>query len=252
MKQFTKFLLAVALLAGTGYTAVNAQTAVKADSTEMVDPHLSGFSSIKIGGPFEVHITQGAVESVKYAETPDVKGHITAEVSGGVLKIHNTHDKWWGKTSWYGEKSIWRNHKKIKVYITAKNLEAITVSGSGDLFFEEGITAEALNLKLRGSGSIVGKVDVKTLVSHISGSGGMKLSGNAGSSRVKVAGSGRFNGRSLVTTGSAVVISGSGRAEINASDKVDATVHGSGGVSYTGTAKAVSSSKSGSGEISRF
>jgi hypothetical protein len=131
-------------------------------------------------------------------------------------------------------------------------VKAITVSGSGSVIFEEGIAGDALNLKLRGSGSIVGKVDVKTLESRISGSGEMKLSGNAGSSKVKVAGSGRFNGRSLVTAGSAVLVSGSGRAEVNASDKVDASVHGSGGVSYTGTAKVVNQSKSGSGEISRF
>jgi len=49
-----------------------------------------------------------------------------------------------------------------------------------------------------------------------------------------------------------VHVSGSGKAQVNASDKVDAAVRGSGDVNYTGAAKIVNSSKSGSGVINRF
>jgi len=93
---------------------------------------------------------------------------------------------------------------------------------------------------------------VKILESRISGSGNMKISGSAGNSTVKVVGSGNFTGRDLVTVTSAVHVSGSGKAQVNASDKVDAAVHGSGDVNYTGTAKIVNTSKSGSGVINRF
>jgi hypothetical protein len=50
----------------------------------------------------------------------------------------------------------------------------------------------------------------------------------------------------------AVHISGSGDASINASNKIDASVSGSGDIHYTGAAKNISSSKSGSGDISRM
>jgi len=253
MRSLTKFLLAVVLTAGTGYTFAKPHLTVKADTSEMVDHHLSGFTSIKIAGPFEVHLTQGSVESVKLEAPADVKDRITAEVIGGVLKIHNTHDNWgWSIKSWYSDKSVWRHHKKIVVYITAKDLNAITISGSGNMIFNEGLATNSLKLRLRGSGSLQGKVDVKILESRVSGSGNMKLSGSAENSTVRVVGSGNFTGPNLVTVTSAAHVSGSGKAEINASDKVDAAVRGSGDVSYTGTAKIINRSKSGSGEISRF
>jgi len=202
-----------------------------------------------------VHITQGSTESVKVDAPDEIMDRIVAEVDGNVLKIHTKHDNWgWGEKSWWSDKGIWhrRNGKKIAVYITAKDLSSITISGSGDIFFKEGITANSLNLKVRGSGSMVGKIAVKVLESHISGSGNLKLSGIAENSTVKVSGSGNFTARDLVTVNSVARVSGSGHAEINASDKVNATVHGSVGVNYTGTAKIVTSKKSGSGEVSRF
>jgi len=241
------------LLCGAFYANAKTGVIIKTDSIELVDHHLSGFSSIKIAGPFEVYLKQGAEESVKIETPTDVKDRITAKVAGGILKIHNTHDNWsQGVKSWYSEKGIWHNHKKIVVYITAKYLNSITVSGSGRVTFEDGVSTAALKLSVHGSGNILGKIDVKKLKSNISGSGNIKLTGSAESSTVRVSGSGKFTARDLVTVNSAAHISGSGNAQINASDKVDAVVHGSGVISYAGAAKIIKSSKSGSGEINRF
>jgi len=240
-------------LCGTFYTNAKAAGPVKPDSTELVDRHLSGFTRIKIAGPFVVHLKQGTEESVKIETPEDVKARITAEVVGSVLKIHNSHDNWsQGVKSWYSDKGVWHNHKKIVVYITAKNLTGITVSGSGDVTFDEGITTAALKLRVRGSGHLEGKVEVTKLESGISGSGNIKLSGNAENSKVRVIGSGKFTGRNLVTLNSAAHVSGSGNAEVNATDEIDAVVHGSGVISYAGAVKTIKSSKSGSGEINRF
>jgi Putative auto-transporter adhesin, head GIN domain len=255
MKPPFKFLLAAVFLAGTVSSFAKPNpAALKVNITDTIDRHLSGFNSIKIAGHFNVYITQGAVESVKLEAPGEITDRIITEVNGDVLKIHNKHDNWgWGEKSWYSEKSWWRKHqKKIDIYITAKDLNSISISGSGDVSFKEGIVANSLKLKVRGSGEITGKIEVKKLESKISGSGIMKLSGNAESSKVKVAGSGNFAARELITVNSAVHLSGSGHAAINARDKVDATIHGSAGVSYTGTAKIINSTKSGSGEISRF
>lgn len=252
MKSIFTFLLGVTLLTGSAF----AQSAVPASNTTVIDTidcHLSGFNRLRIQGPFAIYIKQGDVESVVLQAPDEIKNRLVAEVDGGTLQIHNKHDNWgWGVKSWYSDKGYWHHHQeKIKVYITAKSLESISISGSGQVALENGMATNALKLRIRGSGELTGKIDVKQLASKISGSGKMKLSGTAESSRIKVIGSGEFAGRELVTVTSDVHISGSGRAEINASDKVDATLHGSAGVSYTGTAK-IKSSKSGSAEINRF
>jgi hypothetical protein len=253
MKSLTTFLLAALLVAGTGYSFATPRTTLKTDTSAMVDRQVSGFSSIKIAGPFEVHITQGSAESLKFQDPEGIKDRIVTEVVKGVLKIHRKYDHWlWGANSWWSDEGISHNHKKVVVYITAKDLDAITISGSGDASFNEGIIASSLKLQVRGSGQMAGKVKVGTLESRISGSGNINLSGSAESSAVRVIGSGHMTARNLVTVNSAVHVSGSGNAEINASAKIDAAVRGSGGVSYTGTATTINSSKSGSGEISRF
>jgi hypothetical protein len=251
MKSIAKILLAAVLLTGASYTFAKPNQTVVADSA--IDRHLTGFTSIKIAGPFEVHITQGSAESVKFDAPAELVDRIVTEVNNGVLEIHNKHDNWgWGEKSWWSDKSVWHNHKRIVVNVIAKDLNAISISGSGHASFNEGLNTNTLSLRVRGSGSMEGKVQAKTLESMISGSGNIKLSGTADNSTVKLSGSGNFSARDLVTASSTAQVSGSGSAQVNASEKVDAAISGSGGVSYTGAAKVVNSKKSGSGAISRY
>jgi len=245
MRSLTKILLAAVLITGSGYSIAKPHPTVKVSASEIVDRHLSGFNAVNVAGPFDVDIIQGATESVKVEAPADVMERILTEVNGGVLKIYNKHDNWnWG--------DFWGHHKKILVHVTVKDINSINISGSGDVSFREGITANSLKLRISGSGDMTGKLNAKTLESSITGSGDMKLSGSAESSTVSVVGSGDFTARNLLTVSSAVRVSGSGDAEVNASDKVDAAVNGSGDVRYTGAAKNINSRKNGSGDITRF
>jgi len=244
MISLTKILLSAVLITGAGYSIAKPHLTVKVTTSEIVDRHLSGFNAVNVAGPFDVDIKQGATESVKVEAPPDVMDRILTEVNGGVLKIYSKHEMW----NWV---NFWGHHKKILVHVTIKDVNSINISGSGDVSFREGISANSLKLRISGSGDMTGKVAVKTLESSISGSGDMKLSGNAASSTVSVVGSGDFTGRDLLTVNTAVRVSGSGDASVNASDRVDAAVNGSGDVRYTGAAKNINSRKNGSGDISR-
>ena len=245
MKSLTKILLVICLLTGPTYIYARSHSPVAIEQSKIEDRHLSGFNAVSLGGSFDVYITQGSIESVKVEAPDNIQDHIITEVDGGILKIYNKNDHGFHWDDLFG------NHKKIAVYVTAKDLNAISVSGSGDVFFKEGIHTNSLRLKVSGSGDMNGKVDVKNLESSISGSGDVKLSGHADNSAVSVSGSGDFEARGLVTANTIVRVSGSGDASINASNSVSASVSGSGDVRYTGGARSVSSSKSGSGDIQR-
>lgn len=236
MKTLTKILFAVLLLAGISKAFADTQ-----------DRHLSGFHAISVMGSFDVYITQGATESVKVEAPAEVINKIITEVNGDVLKVRNKDDNF----SW---RNIFNNngHKKIVVYVTVKDIREISLSGSGDAFFKEGLSAPKLSLSISGSGDIVGKVNVKELETRISGPGDVSLSGNAATSSVRTNGSGDFRGRDLVTETSMIHVSGSGDASVNASKRVDASVSGSGDIRYTGGATQVSSHTSGSGSVYRI
>jgi len=245
MRSIHNILLAAILLSAPVFTYAKAQPGEETASSKTEDRHLSGFNALDLAGSFDVYVSQGPAESVKVEAPENIIDHIITEVSGGVLKVYNKNDNGfrWG--------DLFGDHKKIAVYITAKDLSAIGLTGSGDVFFKEGIHANTLRLRVSGSGDMSGKVDAKSLEVSISGSGDVKLSGRADNSMVSVGGSGDYSGRNLVTINTAVRVSGSGDASVNASNKVEASVSGSGDIRYTGGAKNVSSAKSGSGDIDR-
>jgi hypothetical protein len=245
MRSFAKILLALMLLTAGCYTFAKPYAAAKTNATQIADRHLSGFNAVNVAGPYDVYIKQGATESVKVEAPADMVDRILTEVNGGVLKIYSRHNNWnWGFS--------WGHQRKIVVYVVAKDLNSISISGSGDVSFKEGITANALKLRITGSGDMSGRVETKTLESSITGSGDMRLSGHAENSAVSVVGSGDFTARNLITVNSSVRVSGSGDAYVNASQRVDAAVAGSGDVHYSGAAKNINSKKSGSGDISRY
>ena len=244
MKTLAKILLAAAIIAGTNQTFAKPAPVTKVYSIETQDRHLSGFSSVNVAGSFDVYITQGNTESVKVEADDEVIDKIITEVKGGVLKIYTKSSN--------GFNWNWSGEKKRVVRVTAKDLTAINLTGSDDVYFKEGIRTQNLIVNLSGSGDITGKIDVKNLQSSLVGSGDISLNGRADNSVVKVSGSGDYSGRNLITTNTVVKVIGSGDASVNVSDKLDASVAGSGDVHYAGTAKNIATSKSGSGDINKI
>ncbi|GAB3932744.1 head GIN domain-containing protein [Mucilaginibacter myungsuensis] len=235
MRTITKLFCAALLLAST----------IPAFA-ETDDRKLSGFHAVHVAASFDVYVTQGSTESVKVDAPADVLDKIVTEVKGDVLTVTTKDNKFdWGR--WFNN-----GRKKITIYVAVKDIHAITISGSADVFFKDGLRGDNFDLKISGSGDVTGKLEVKTLNASISGSGDIKLTGSAGTSTVGINGSGDYDGRSLVTATTTVRISGSGDATVNASEKVDAKVSGSGDIRYTGGAKNVSAVTSGSGDVHKF
>jgi hypothetical protein len=233
MKTLTKIVFAAML--------VFSMNSVFAQKTE--DRHLTGFNAVSISGSYDVYITQGATESVKVEAPDDEMDRIITEVQGGVLKVYNKRGDW----NW-----SWGSHKKTLVYVSIKDVNSIVLSGSGNVYFKEGISANTLKLRVSGSGDVFGKLTVTTLEAGISGSGDMKLSGRADNTTVTVSGSGDYTAKELATVNTAIRVSGSGDATINVSQKLDASVSGSGDIRYTGGATQVATATHGSGSIHRI
>lgn len=205
------------------------------------DRHLRGFHAVNVAGSFDVFIKQGNTESVVVDAPSDVIGYVLTEVSNGTLKVYNKSNSGW--------KNIF-NNRKVIVYITIKTVDAILLSGSGDVSFKDGVTANSFKLLLSGSGDVSGKVTAKSLETSISGSGDVEIWGRANNSTVSISGSGDYSGEDLATINASASIGGSGDITVNASGSLQARVSGSGDIHYKGGPKNVSKTKSGSGDIS--
>lgn len=242
------------------------------------------FTKIAFRVPGKLYLKQGAVQKVEMEGDGEVLQEIETEVSNGRLSIGRENGNW----------KMWNNwdDKKITVYITVKDIDAISVSGSGNLIGEGRFKSEDLALNVSGSGSMKLEGDVsRKLTANVSGSGNINMSGTArsfesqvsGSGKVdvnveiaeyadtnvsgsgKIVASGKANEIKAVISGSGQVlaanlevekcevrISGSGDVEINVKKELDATISGSGSVSYKGSPSHVNSHASGSGKIRKL
>jgi hypothetical protein len=234
--KLTKFFVAALLLTVACNTFAKTNVSM---ATE--DRHITGFHAVDVAGSFDVYITQGTTESVKVEAPSDILKNILTDVKNGTLVIH-TKDH-------FSFHNIFGN-KKMVVYVTIKNCNSIALTGSGDVYFKDGIAANDLRLSITGSGDVSGKVTAKNLSSSITGSGDLRVSGRADNSKVDVTGSGDFSGRDLTTNTTVVFVGGSGDASVYATSTLKASVSGSGDVHYGGNPHNVSKSKSGSGDIS--
>lgn len=230
MKPLLKFFIVVIL-----FTATNTFAA------EIQDRKLSGFHVVASTGSFDVVLKQGSSESVKVEADAEVINEIITEVRNGTLTIRSKNTRNWS--------NIW-NNRKITIYVVAKDLNSVVLSGSGDLRMENQFNTNKLELRLSGSGDFKGAVNVKTLEASLSGSGDFSISGKADESTISISGSGDYRGGDLMTKSTAIRVSGSGDANIYTSEKVEASVSGSGDVHYGGHPKSVSKVAHGSGDIS--
>jgi len=242
MKLNFKLLLAAALLLGTGSAFKPAVKPAHIRNIDTEDRKVSDFKGISLSGSFNYYIKQGSGNAVRIEAPAKILSNIITEVKNGVLNVYTKNNTSWG--------SIF-NNEKVAVYITAKDINSIHLSGSGDVFFKEGIKSTDLKVSLSGSGDITGTITATSVDCNLTGSGDIRLSGRAENAKVKVVGSGDFTAGDLQTNNTYVEVVGSGDARVNATESLNAKVSGSGDIRYRGNPKSVSKSKTGSGDIER-
>ncbi|QOI97274.1 MAG: DUF2807 domain-containing protein [Flammeovirgaceae bacterium] len=240
------------------------------------------FTKIGFGVPGKAYVRQGNTQKVELEGTRDAIDKVEVRVEGNKLVIRSK-EKWF---NWN-----WTDTDRINAYITVKDIEGLSVSGSGDMIVENRIRCNALKLSVSGSGSLKvetdagdtevnvsgsgdmivrgslasftgdisgsGKIEMNAAVSgnaafEISGSGKAVASGKSSGVDVDISGSGKVLAADLETSKCRVRISGSGSVEINVKDELDAKISGSGDVRYRGNPAHVNAHSSGSGSVKKL
>ncbi len=177
---------------------------------------VNGFNEITLSGSGDVVVDVNGTESLTIEAEDNIMPLLTSEVRNGRLEL--------------GTRSSISPTVPIIYTVSATNLNGLSISGSGDI---------------NATGIDAGSFDAE-----ISGSGQIEVAGATETLAVDISGSGLYVGQNLVAADATVSVSGSGRAVINATDRLDADVSGSGSVEYIGD-PSLNSSVTGSGDISR-
>lgn len=126
----------------------------------------------------------------------------------------------------------------------------ILLSGSGSLNINSLETGKAA-LQVNGSGNIeLATLQAHSLAARLNGHGSLRVSGQTNNQKVNLMGSGRYEAEGLTSRAASVSATGSGSAVVQVSDSLDASVMGSGSISYIGS-PTVSQRRVGSGKIQR-
>jgi hypothetical protein len=192
------------------------------------------FDQIHLKGSGKVILTRAAIHNVQIKTDDNIMPYIQTKVENGRLVI--SHER----------KNL--RPTVLTIYISAANLEGVSIAGSGDITGNEEFNSDRFYADIAGSGDISVIVSAEHLESNISGSGSIYLSGSTNSYDATITGSGDVDAFELQATESSVVITGSGNCRVNVSDLLRAKITGSGDVLYKGHPE-MSKSITGSGKV---
>ena len=178
----------------------------------------SGFTGVSLKGTGQLVIDTNGTESLVITADDNLLPYITSEIKDDQL-ILGTKDNTNISPS-----------KDVVYKLSAKNLDLIELGGSGDIA-AKGINTDRLKIMLLGSGNI-------------------STAGTAERQEITLAGSGNYRAEKLKSKTATINLSGSGDADLDASEDLNVNIAGSGSVRYTGDAR-VTQKILGSGSVEK-
>jgi len=199
----------------TAFAAAAQQTLVNDANAEKRE--LTGsFNAIKVSGSVDIYISQSSEEALAVsASGQEYKDNIKTVIENGTLNVYYDSKKGWSK-----------GDKKLKVYISFKNLERLQASGASEVHVAGNIAVPSLSIDLSGASEFKGGVDAGTLTMELSGASDAKISGKAGTLTIESSGASDFKGYDL--TAENCTAKATGASDINITVNKELNVHASG------------------------
>lgn len=237
-----KIVLTIVLMC---FTFANAQKGtnkkIKGNGIETTSNRTTAtYDAIDAGGSFKVVLIAGKEGNITIKGDENIIPFVITEVENNKLSIYFEKNK-----------SISYN-SEIIITVPFEDINAVSLTGSGDVLSKKTITATNFEVKLSGSGDLILDVNAQQLSTSLSGSGDITISGKTKTLAAKIVGSGDIDCSKLESEDATVVVSGSGDLKVNCSNHLDAKVNGSGTIKYKSQPKTISKNIGGSGDIMSY
>lgn len=206
-----------------------------------IQREVGSFDKVNVGGFFDVELVAGDEGTITLEGESNLLDYIITEVQGNALKIKVEK----------GKSLKPSNRMMIKVTVPFRDLDEVTLAGSGDVISSALIKANNFHTAVAGSGDLILEVEANTIDSRVAGSGDLTLSGSTRDLEASVAGSGDIHASKLDAKNVDARVAGSGDISVRCSDSLKARVSGSGDIEYSGNPSKQDTKVSGSGDISR-
>jgi hypothetical protein len=178
---------------------------------------VAGFKSISLEGSADVNVDFGTAEALTIRGEDNIVFLIETNVQNGQLVINTKPQMTYTATV------------PVVINVTMIALDRVSISGSGNINVPD-FAGDALVLDLPGSGNII-------------------IGGTANRVDITLGGSGNIFTDQLKAKTATADLSGAGNIKVFASDKLDATLSGSGDIQYSGNPASVNKKVTGVGSI---
>lgn len=193
-----------------GGTTIGSGTVVQGSAILKTEVRaVSNFTEVAFSQVGTLIVDQTGVEGLAITADDNLLPLLTSDVAGGVLRLGAKDPN-----------TTFQTNKPITYLLSVKTLTHLTLSGAG--------VTQVHNF----AGT--------TLALDASGVGEMSVQGQADSQNVTLSGAGSYDGSAFLTKSATVKVSGTGKAVVQASETLDATVSGVGSVEYIGAPKITS------------
>lgn len=197
----------------------------------------NSYNAIAIGGSFDVILVKGDEGKITIEGEENILPYIETEVSRNTLKVK------------FKENTNISTTKKMTVTIPYKDIESLSLGGSGSISSTSLISATNFKVNIGGSGNIDINVDTNTIKASIGGSGSIYLKGDTNALSCSIAGSGNINAYELKADELDASVAGSGNIKTTVISTIDAKIVGSGNIYYKGNPGNVKRKSVGSGDV---
>jgi len=235
-----KKTLAGILMISIAFTAGAQQTIVNDANAEQ--RKVPAFTGISVSHAIDIYLTQGDEDGIAVSATEiKYRDRIKTEVKDGILTI------------WYANEGLnWATgNKKMKAYISFKNINKLRASGASDVFINGTLKAADLNLNLSGASDMKGMVDIGNLTADISGASDITVTGKVGSLNIEASGASDLKNYDLVVQNCDARVSGASDIKITVEKELNASASGASDIIIRGNGVIKKMSKSGASSIKK-
>lgn len=194
------------------------------------------FTKIKVSTGLELYISQGSKNKITVEADENLQDIIITEVKDGVLKI-------------YSEKNIWRS-KARKVYVTIKNLDAIAATSGSDVYTNERLKVNDLNISATSGADITISVDANTVETSATSGSDIEISGVSNNHISKATSGASIDAYQLRSKNVTAKVTSGADINVYASESIVAKATSGGGIDFKGSPKKVDKKTSSGGSVS--
>ncbi|MBR8538030.1 DUF2807 domain-containing protein [Carboxylicivirga sediminis] len=199
------------------------------------------FTRITVSSGIDLYLSQADANDVEVECKKDDLHRLMTEVEGNTLKIYMK-----GNFSWN-----WSTKTTPKVYVSVKQLEALSASGGSDVYGQNVLEQPVLKLSSSGGSDVYIEVKSDELKLTTSGGSDIKIKGVVGQLIATSSGGSDINARDLKAETVKVTSSGGSDAIVWANKEIIANASGGSDIVFYGNPEIKQLNESGAGDISQ-